>query len=137
MTMDAYRFFRAQGETVQRARDLAVAEAEARRRRWSFAWEWDDQAWICDAFGESHKLWCKNARRRRECQHDVLGCVLVYGYEYSDRSGRRDVGPSLWGIIDPTDAYQRVIEAELAQEALAEERTAQQNDTDAQKWMAL
>lgn len=44
---------------------------------------------------------------------------------------------SLGGIIDPGGAICRVVEAELAQEALSEERTRARNDREAQSFLAL
>lgn len=115
LDMDAYRFFRSQGNTAQYARALANAEAEAQQRGWSFTWEWDQDGDLGD-----HEAWCPQARseRHNRCSHEILGCVLVA----ADADGRRDYSHALWGIIDPSNAYRREVEAECAIEALAEER---------------
>lgn len=93
------------GETRQQGRRrsaiaLARAEAEAATRGWSVEWEGDPEPYqMGDAEGEAPS--------------EVYGAVL--------RDEHGTVIASLWGIGDPTRAYRRVVEAELASEALAEE----------------
>ena len=50
----------------------------------------------------------------RQREHEVLGCVL--------RDADGNVLASLWGVSDPDSAYQRVVEAEIAAEAIHNER---------------
>jgi hypothetical protein len=81
------------------ARELARAEAEASARGWRVEWEGDPEPYqIGDA--------------EDEMPSEVLGAVL------RDENGH--VLGSLWGIGDPTRQYRRVVEAELADEALYE-----------------
>lgn len=72
---------------------LARAEAEASARGWRVEWEGDPE--------DSDEY---------EGVREVLGAVL------RDEHGK--VLSSLWGIADPTRAHARVVEAELALEAL-------------------
>lgn len=106
--LKAYRFFFESagyivGHRAECALSLARAEECARDYEWQAEWVWDDDAdlsWMTDD--------------ERQQPHEVLGCVL-----------KDDVGnvlASLWGITDPDRAYMRVIEAELADEALHNER---------------
>src|SRR5262245_2759984 len=83
------------------ARELAGAEAWAERMGITFEWIPDNQEWDLDA---------------EEQPREVLGCVVRYS--------TGTIGPSLWGIGDPSRNYGRVIEAELALEALEEIRNA-------------
>lgn len=87
---------RAQGRR-RGAKALARAEAEASARGWRVEWEGDPEAYeMGDAETEEPR--------------EVLGAVL------RDENGH--VLGSLWGIGDPTREYRRVVEAELALEAL-------------------
>lgn len=103
------RFFREHGggvvgEGSRGGLDLARAEREAERRGWHVEWVPDDDAdwsWLDQPGFEKEK-----AR-----DHEVYGAVL------KDRHG--NVLASLWGIFDPDSKYQRVVEAELASEALS------------------
>ncbi len=106
--IEAYRFFRENagnivGESAVCAMRLARAERAAQERGWTFDWQWDDEPYELGD-GES------------DTPTEVLGCVL------RDESGR--VLGSLWGIGDPSPAYVRVVQAELASEACAVERHA-------------
>lgn len=88
---------------IQCAKDLAKAEEEAQRTEWEFEWEWDecpDLSWMSD--------------EEREQDHEVLCCRIV------DPENPRYSLASLCGITDPDSNYRRVIEAELASEALHE-----------------
>ena len=87
------------------ARDIADA---------SFEWEDDFDQPIEDLLDPSifhsedeFKAYCDRYR------DDVTGCVL--------RDANGNVRASLWGIIGADSAYQRVVEAELALEAFAQE----------------
>ncbi len=105
---EAYRFFRENagyivGESAVCAMRLARAERAAQDRGWSFDWQWDDEPY---ELGDGEP----------EPPNEVLGCVL------RDEHGRA-LG-SLWGIGDPSPAYVRVVQAELASEACAVERHA-------------
>jgi len=97
---------------------LKLAEAE----QWAadtdgvrFSWFDDDSPDLGD-----HEYWCANAAARAKtsgehrpaaCEHEILCCQLWY----QDR-----VVASLSGIIDPDDGYERIVQAELAAEAMAE-----------------
>lgn len=102
------RFFREHGggvvgEATQGALSLARAEREMRRRGWTVEWRDDpdaDWSWLDQPGFEKEKV----------KDHEVYGAVL------RDRHGT--VLASLWGIFDPDAKYQRVVEAELASEAL-------------------
>lgn len=94
-------YVRRSGESVATAKRrgalaLARAEAEAAARGWRVEWEGDPEPY------------------EDEDAREVLGAVL------RDLDGH--VLASLWGIADPTREYQRVVEAELALEALEEKR---------------
>lgn len=83
----------------RRALECATAEQFAKERGWAFSWEKDDQPY---EMGDAEET----------PPSEVLGCVL------KDSSG--EVLASLWQIGDPTRAYRRVVEAELASEAIAD-----------------
>lgn len=124
----AYQFFRENaggivGHNAETAIALARAEHEAWERDWEASWEWDDDADLGD-----HEEWCctaqLNARGRNadgserpsyfrepQCEHEAYVAVL------KDEDG--NVLKALGGIIDPDSKYMRVIEAELALEALS------------------
>lgn len=103
-TIRAYRFFFANagyivGERARCALTLARAEQYAHHNDWNTEWEWDefpDLSWMSE--------------REQKEDHEVLVCVL------KDADG--NVLASLCGIVDADNAYRRVIEAELAAEAL-------------------
>lgn len=104
----AYRFFFEHagyvvGQRAQCALALARAEQHARDNDWTGDWVDDDCADLS---------WMSDEDQRQP--HEVLGCIL------RDPSGH--VLGSLWGITDPDRAYMRVIEAELASEAVENER---------------
>lgn len=75
------------------ARTLADAERWAQDTGLTFTWDADDTPWDGDG----------------PAPQEVLGCIARYA------DGR--FAASLWGIADPSRAYARVIEAELACEA--------------------
>jgi hypothetical protein len=81
------------------AKELAEAEHIARANHWDYTWEDDDLPWDGDAPAPEY----------------VQGCVL------RDRCGGT-VLASLWGIgiNDWSDPYIRVVEAELAAQAVAD-----------------
>ncbi len=87
----------AQGRT-RTARALAAAEKEAQERGWEVRWSHDDLPWDP---GDTDYT-----------PEEVLAAVLY------DEHG--NVIGSLSGIADPSKAYARVVEAELALEALHE-----------------
>lgn len=87
------------GQDALSAWQLAKARCIAELAEWEFGWPWDD----CPDLS-----WMSDEERQKE--HEVLGCVL------RDSSG--NVRDSLWGIVDPDDEYARLVEAELALEAL-------------------
>lgn len=90
---------------IRCAQSLARAEAEASERGWSFEWPWDESGCSgCDC--GSNDCPCSSGS-----EHETLGCVL------KDENGK--TLESLWGICGATPTYSRVVEAELAAEALA------------------
>ncbi len=105
----AWRFFHAHagyvvGQRAIGAADLARAEEDAARQDWCFCWEWDE-----DSASEG----CRSAitcNKPDSHEHEVFGCLV--------RTREGEVLASLWGIWDPDASYSRVIEAELASEAL-------------------
>jgi|SRR5215472_11457019 len=113
ITRKAFDFFRANaggvvGYTAHNAITLARAEAWAKREGIRFVWEPDDDAdWS----------WMDDDERKRE--HTVEGCRAVRVHE-CERCGHEtaDTLASLWGIFDADNAYRRVVEAELALEAM-------------------
>lgn len=102
----SYRFFREHagyvvGRSAETAWDLARAELEATSRGWYCEWEHDPDG--MDTLGDIPP----------EEVSEVLYCVLY------DEDG--EVLSSLGGIVDPDRNYARVVEAELALEALLEQ----------------
>lgn len=89
------------------ARRLAWAETQAQERGWSAEWQ-HEESWTCGDLG---------CDRQDNHEHEVLYCIL--------RDGTGSVIGSL-GMIEMSPvlaearAYGRVVEAELASEALAE-----------------
>jgi hypothetical protein len=77
----------------------AKAEQFAKERGWTAEWRDDPEPY---EMGDAEET----------PPSEVLGCVL------KDSSG--EVLASLWQIGDPTRAYRRVVEAELASEAIAD-----------------
>lgn len=100
-----YRFFREHagyvvGQQALGAWELAKAEQTAIEREWSFFWTPDDDAdW---SFINDDEY------------HEVYGCIL--------RDAEGNTLASLWGILDPDRNYERVVQAELALEALQPDR---------------
>jgi hypothetical protein len=86
---------------------LATAEDYAQTHDWMFAWEPDPEPCYCDA--DSH-------------EHEVEFCVLFdRAHDDFDAVGRllkRRILASLYGICGATREYRRVVEAELALEAM-------------------
>jgi hypothetical protein len=136
--LETFKFFRDNagyvvGRRAEGAYHLAVAEWKAEKRSWTFEWRPDDDGDLGD-----HEYWCANARRRangpkagrtHSCEHFIEYAVL------KDSGGV--VRASLGGIIDADHKYQRVVEAELALEALAEENIEQTRDAQATNMFAL
>lgn len=94
---------------VQRI-DLALAETIAERLGWSYEWAYEEIG-ADDMLGD-HAYWCDKEQRGESHDHDVLYCIL--------KGADGNMLESLGGIIDPDRNYGRVIDAELASEALAE-----------------
>ena len=95
---------RAQGRR-RCAAELARAEVFAESAGWTFEWVGDDGVTADEL---NHDEWC-----RPDCgiEHSAWGCVCKTD---------RHVLASLWGIIDPSPDYCRVVQAELAGEAEAD-----------------
>jgi hypothetical protein len=95
---------------------LARAEVVKHREGWKFEWSFDDCASIDDH--ADHAVWCPEGRqaaherRRPDCNHEILQVIAT------DRAGAF-LG-SLGAIIDPDGDYVRIVEAEIAAEAIAE-----------------
>lgn len=87
---------RAQGR-LRGARELARAEREAKSRKWHVRWQHDHEPY---ELGEGET----------KAPKEVLNAVLL------DKD--RKPLESLCGIADPSHEYKRVVEAELALEAL-------------------
>jgi len=96
------------GECWQGAIALARAEQTAQELDFSFEWEWDDGADLS---------WMTDKEREREHQCEAL-VVRLGSDSGSDRWHRRPVLATLSGIIDRDRNYTRVVEAELAMEAI-------------------
>ena len=91
------------------AKALAEAELAAEANGWECEWQDDDAGCSgCDCGS-------KDCACSAGTPHETLGCVL------RDEHGKALA--SLWGICGATDSYRRVVEAELASEALAELNT--------------
>ena len=123
----AYRFHKEHGGyatppgKVACALAAAKAEIAARNLGWRVVWEYDDDP----SFAlDDHDEWCYRARQATYegrdsfayCDHDVMWAAL-----YTDDDQRSQFAipaASLSGIIDADHNYRRVIEAELALEAL-------------------
>jgi hypothetical protein len=89
------------------AHALASAERTARKLGWFCEWVDDpnaDNSWM-DA-------------EERVQPHEAYGCIL---YRICAACGQREQLASLWGIYDTDANYRRVVEAELAQEAIHEQ----------------
>lgn len=106
---------------VRCAKDLAAAETYAKDHDWSFDWSWDDGGDLGD-----HSEWCD-----MEYQHDhnIEVCML--------RGADGNVLEALGGIIDADNNYRRVVQAELASQALYEINQRQKNDAESNRIMAL
>lgn len=109
----AWRFFHTHagyivGERALCAWRLALAERHA--EAYGVTFEWDgDYGDYHGALGD-HAYWCAEERQGIKHAHEVLSCVA--------RDARRNVIASIGGVIDPSREYARVIQAELAVEAL-------------------
>jgi len=91
------------GERARCALHLARAELAAEDSGWAVEWEWEqdiDDSWMSEAERAKDHEWT---------------CALL-----KDAGG--NVLASLGGICDADRTYRRVVEAELADEALASER---------------
>lgn len=84
---------------VETAQALARAELFAVENGWIFTWELDPHADPNDWDGEG------------PMGEEAWGCILTVPGDSRTES--------LWSIWDPTREYQRVVQAELALEALA------------------
>lgn len=83
----------------------AIAEREAQRRMFTFVWSYDDSQSIRDITDETVE-----GAEFYERAHEIEFCVC--------RDAAGDALASLGGIIDATPNYRRVVEAELAAEAI-------------------
>jgi len=111
----------APGETkrqgkLRSAKALAAAKTYAREQGWTYAWEYDSDGCIgCDC--GSSECDCASG-----ADHETLGCILRDSEPSCYDSWGRPTGgavlASLWGICGATSEYKRVVEAELALEAM-------------------
>ena len=107
--VESWRFFMREagyivGQRAAVALRLAKAEAAAAESL-TFRWEHDtdpDLSWM-------------DAAERAE-SHEVLGCVAL---RPCGACGESVQVASLWGIVDPSPEYRRVVEADLACEVLS------------------
>lgn len=88
------------------ARALATAEKHAKTYGITFEWPYDDTPCIGCECG-SNECPCFTQE-----PHETLGCIA--------RGPDGEQLASLWGICGATTEYTRVVQAELAQEAIAE-----------------
>ena len=98
------------------ARELAEAE------RWAadvltFTWDWDvcpDYTWcdVCEHIRLCRDRGCLRCQHMPTHEHEIL----AVSSRYADGSP----GPSLCSVTDSDEDYRRVVEAELAFEAMAE-----------------
>jgi len=109
---NAFRFFYANAGYIVGKRAVG-AIALARAERWAsqlgYEYRWNFEQENYNDFLGDHAYWCADERASRQHEHEVFYCVL-------ETHGR--ILASLGGIIDPTYASCRVIEAELALEAM-------------------
>lgn len=117
------------GRHAEGALALARAERYAEEHGWTFTWEDDPDA---------DTSWCTECTTASDGHdHLMYGCIL------KDEHGT--VLGSLWGIDgDPCPhgggvvmGYGRVVQAELASEALHDIQRREQEDRDATRYMAL
>jgi hypothetical protein len=110
-----FRFFHANmggivGQRAIGAASLARAEAYAEAMGWTCEWQWDD----CSAYDHCADWGCECCKNEHttqiDHQHEV--CLL--------RNADGEVLAVLGGIIDADRDYRRLIEAELASEAMAD-----------------
>jgi hypothetical protein len=102
-----YRFFRDHaGYVVGRSAEYALQLARAEQYAQDHGWDFD---WIPDP--EPDLSWCDTCIDRPHA-HEIEGCIL--------NSPEDSHLASLWGITDADQNYRRVIEAELALEAMPE-----------------
>ena len=109
MNKQAYRFFKAHagyrvGFHAVDAAALARAEDWASKQSVEYVWDGDPDTDLGD-----HEYWCTAEARGED--HDHEGFQVVAQIPAQTLS-------SLGGIIDPDDNYRRVVEAELALEAM-------------------
>src|SRR4030095_15091909 len=101
-----------------------VALALARAEEWALAHDvifyWQEEEYDHGACLGDHEYWCSDARRRAQgfaynphetCSHSVESCEAYFESDVDTCLA------SLGSIIDPSNDYRRVIEAELALEA--------------------
>lgn len=144
---------------LQRALVLARDEAEAAARGWRVKWEddayhggglcsraderYDDACDICGLLeqprwgGDAH-FYEGDSRCVPSPRYGYPACPGEHSVEWArleDEDG--NTLASLGGIVDADSAYRRVIEAELASEALYDVRRAARNDREAERYMAL
>lgn len=106
------------GECAKGALALARAERWAHDNDIRFDWDHDD--WDYKEKLGDHAYWCRDEARGITHQHTVFFCQCIRDDETTH--GGYEVLASLSGIIDPDRNYRRVVEAQLAQEALDDER---------------
>lgn len=122
--VERFRFFLANagyvvGRRAQGALELARAEARAEDEGLSFVWEADEDGYWSAVHdgdiksgGNDEMLWCR-------CVLPCAICARHAGTNDPDKCPHAQILASLYSIINPDRDYRRVVEAELALEALA------------------
>jgi hypothetical protein len=119
----AYRFFRAHaggwvGHNAETAMHLARAEQWASDNGLKCTWE-PEPEWEAYELGDAETK-----------MPDEVWCAIL-------RDSEGNVLDSLGMIGDPTDTYIRVVNAELASEAMRQAQAAERADMDAHTFQAL
>lgn len=92
---------------IEGAIEDAVSEAEARRRGWRFHWDHDPSGCLgCECDSPTCK--CSTGE-----EHETLDCLL--------RDAEGEVVGSIGGVCGLTRDYRRILEAQIASEALHEQ----------------
>ncbi len=98
------------------AEQLAEAEKEMEARGWVAEWRVDDERAYCYCDSPTCRY-----HENSNYKWTTLYCVLYHPCDCDRCSDKhRDILGSLCGIINPDYNYRRVVEAELALDALAE-----------------
>ncbi len=129
VTLKDFKFFRDNagyivGERAMSAISLARAEKYSQAREWYVVWEFEDYS--DDHLGD-HSYWCTKERSYEALSeydmHEAMAFEHTHDVTYAVlKDTNYEPLSSLGGIIDPGTNYARVIEAELASEAIAKQK---------------